>query len=286
MKKGSVVAVIALILGCTIGSTVYSAAEVVSWAVLVNPAEDPTTPNELDGTLNPFSSAEVRFALNMGLDRVHYLSLYTGTGKADLMFTPVPLSRCCSGFYQAEAVGLDQDGDTNTSYSLIESAMLALGAEKNAAGVWSYNGEEVEITLVKRTDTTDGRAAVTEEIRDLLETAGFKVALKEVSKSGVNSLVYGSDPVNGGWHLYVEGWIGKADTASLDLIAQYYASSLYLPGWGKKGYYQYSNTTISQALQDVILGVPANGYERCDTLDLAVKEALMESVRIFLAIFE
>ncbi|MEM3061771.1 MAG: ABC transporter substrate-binding protein, partial [Candidatus Bathyarchaeia archaeon] len=99
------------------------------------------------------------------------------------------------------------------------------------------------------------------------------------------TVVYGSDPKNGEWQIYTEGWGRSAFIKYQDALpSQMYAPWLgYMPGFREPTYWNYENSRLDEITKRIITGNFTSKEER----DLLIKEAVIlginESVRVFIA---
>ncbi len=272
---------------CVLASGFAARATLETWSVVLNPASN-TAPAELNGQLNPFAIPQIRLALNRAIDRVAIAGLYAGSKTADVMFTPVPFSRCCAGELLSADLGMVPSGDLANFVAEVNLWMPVYSAQKGATGLWEYKGAPVTVICVIRGDAVDGRREAAGQIADLLESVGFTVQRLIVNGQAAVSTVYNTDPVAGAWHVYVEGWAEVfGPEPELTRVAEFYSSGYPgMPGWNTAGYWQYADPAVDQLIQDLMLQVPSNGYERCMMLNGAVGRGLADSVRIFLASIE
>ena len=281
---------LALLAALIIGSLLALGAsgQHVIWGLLLNPAAD-SHGMMLNGTFNPLSVVKVRQVINRGINRQDILTAYSGSGVSGIMYTPVSMVWCCSDTYFGNAMGLSPTGIGNEYFcQAIHDGMLTLGAEVNAGGHYTYNGEIVELTFVVRTDTNDGRNFAAEKIADLLELAGLVVTRKYVSGSTWTQTLWGKDPELGEWHLALTGWVDQDQYTVLEMIRQYYApSSMQLPGCcphPNVKWWEYENIDIEADLANA--AATTNRVDYIKFLEEAVLEGLRESFQIAIGGFD
>ena len=81
-----------------------------------------------------------------------------------------------------------------------------LGAEL-VDGEWMYDGEQIEIRFVIRTE--DERMEYGDYISNLLDDFGFYVDRQYKTSAEASPIWLQSDPADGLWHLYTGGWIAN-----------------------------------------------------------------------------
>jgi peptide/nickel transport system substrate-binding protein len=163
----------------------------------------PTFPGT--GKLNPFSVPEFREAMNWLLDREYlvgeilgglgtprYLAISTAGVDANVRFPDI-----------VAEVEAEYAHDPTRARSAVNSAMTGLGATYEG-GKWMYNGEQVEIIVLIRTE--DERKEMGDYFATLLEDLGFAVT-RTYGTSGVLSPMWSGDPSRGVFHAYTGGWV-------------------------------------------------------------------------------
>lgn len=248
-----------------------------SLSILLNPAPDP------DG-LNPFSIQEVRYAMNYLINRQLIVDeILKGYGS--------PMYSAFSQFDPDYLVLIDTVESFGFSYNpqfaqnMITKAMEDHGAVKGADSKWYFNNKPIEVKFMIRSDDPK-RNALGELISSELEKVGFTVSKDFGDLNKVFTVVYGTDPQKQGWHLYTEGWGGKAGFVRYDSVvgAQMYAPwYANMPGFQIQGAWQYKNDKLDEITQRILTGNFTSQKERDQLLNDAVKMGVNESVRIFVA---
>ncbi|MGH9910505.1 MAG: ABC transporter substrate-binding protein, partial [Nitrososphaerales archaeon] len=153
------------------------------------------------------------------------------------------------------------------------------------ADKWYFNNNPIEIKFLIRSDDSN-RNAVGQLISSELEKVGFTVSKNFGDLNKAFTVVYGSDPQKQQWHLYTEGWGGKAGFVRYDSVttAQMYAPWYgNMPGWQIPEFWNYENNTLDEITQGILTGNFSSQEERNQLLDVAVEMGVNESVRIFVA---
>ena len=245
-----------------------------SYSILLNPAEAEK--------FNPFSIKEVRFALNYLVDRKFIVNELMGGYGAEMI--------SYYGTYDPEYLSiLEQLESYHFRYNptladnIISKALVDSGAVKND-GVWSAEGEPIEVTIFIRSDDPV-RKAIGEILSSELEKIGFTVNkdFGDLNKAFV--VVYGSDPADLKWSIYTEGW-GRSAFVRYDAVglSQMYAPWFSnMPGFNDPSYWNYKNDLLDSLTQGIYAGDFTSAEERIELIQQAIVEGLNESVRIFLA---
>ena len=244
-------------------------------SLLVNPAEAET--------FNPFSLQEVRFALNYLVDRKLIVNEIMGGFGKDIVSNYGP--------HEPEYLHIisvlesyNFRYDPALANRVISEAMTGAGAVMQD-GLWHYDGNPVEITIFIRSDDPI-RTSIGELLASELEDAGFSVArdFGDLNKAFVT--VYGSDPADLSWHIYTEGWGGRASLVKYDAVGlgQMYSPWFStMPGFNNPGYWNYENDYIDEITQRIYGSNFTTSEERAELIRSATAEGIDEAVRIFLA---
>jgi len=245
-----------------------------SYSILINPAES--------DKFNPFSSKEIRFALNYLVDRKLIVNeLMGGYGS--------PIISYYSPSDPEYLTVIEQLETFNFKYNptFVNEIITKVLGEKGAIkkdGIWEMNGIPIEITIFIRSDDPV-RKSIGEILSVELEKIGFTVKkdFGDLNKAFV--VVYGSNPSDVKWNLYTEGWgrsaFVKYDSVGLGQMYSPWFSNM--PGFNDPSYWNYKNEKIDSLTQKVYTGDFETSEQRAKLIQEAVTEGVNESVRIFLA---
>lgn len=244
-----------------------------TYSILANPAETEV--------FNPFALRDVRFALNYLVDRDLMVNeLLNGLGA--------PMVSSISPFdpEYIDHVGLLESFgfryDPGRAHTLIDGAMTESGAARNGAGVWTLDGQPVELRFFIRNDDPF-RSKAGEILARELERAGFEVRRDYGDLNKALAVVYGADPANLSWHLYTEGW-GRSDFKRYDsqtLAEMYGPWFARLPGLNDPQFWNYEHPRLDELTQAVFSGDFRSEEERTALVQEAVAIGVDESVRVF-----
>lgn len=246
-----------------------------SYDILLNPAES--------DRLNPFSSREVRFALNYLIDRDLIVNELMGGYGVPMISSYGPFDpEYPAVLAEIESLGIRHD--PGLAGEIIAEAMEGMGASM-AGGAWHHGGEPVVLTVFIRSDDPV-RRSVGEMLASALEDSGFGVerVFGDLNKAFV--LVYGSDPAQLEWHAYTEGWGGRSAFVRYDQtgLAQMYAPWFSnMPGFNSPGYWNYENAELDELTRKIYSGRFGSAPERDALLAEAAGIGVSEAVRVFLA---
>jgi len=241
-----------------------------AYDIFVNPVKTKTG-------FNPFTIREVREALNYIIDR-EYIAKEILKGYAVSRWT---VFRAVSPDYARnadfmKALELKYAYNFEKGKKMITEALTKAGAIlKN--GKWYYNGKPIVLKFFIRIE--DYRKEIGDYVASQLEKVGFTVEKLYRPARDAVPIVYGSDPREGKWHLYTEGWAYTAISAYDDIDPDFFCTSPY-SGAVFKVY------KPPEELVEVAKKLSAAKYkslkERNELVRKAAELALEDSVRIWL----
>ena len=244
------------------------------YSILVNPAEA--------DEFNPFSSKEIRFALNYLIDRKLIVNeLMGGYGAPIISYYSTSEPEYLSVIEQLELFNFKYNPEL--ANEIISKILKEKGAKK-INDKWVINEKPIEITIFIRSDDPI-RKSIGEILSVELERIGFviKKDFGDLNKAFV--VVYGSNPSDLKWSLYTEGWASSAfvryDSIGLGQMYSPWFSSM--PGFNDPTYWNYKNDKLDEITQKIYTGDFESSEKRLELIQEAVVEGINESVRIFLA---
>ena len=245
-----------------------------SYSILVNPANSEE--------FNPFSSRDIRFALNFLVDRKLIVNELMGGYGA-------PIVSYYSPSDPEYLTVIEQLETFNFKYNptLAEEVISKKLTEKGAIKIgdtWHVDSKPIEITIFIRSDDPV-RKSIGEILAAELQRIGFivKKDFGDLNKAFV--VVYGSNPTDLKWNLYTEGW-GRSAFVKYDSsgLSQMYAPWFSnMPGFNDPTYWNYNNENLDKLTQRIYTGDFDSSKERKELIQKAVLEGINESVRIFVA---
>jgi peptide/nickel transport system substrate-binding protein len=272
---------------------VYSTTGGNQWSLYVNPYPNaaPYTVDTKDGdrAFNPFAIREVRFALNLLIDRKHIVDeIMAGAGLP--MFTCVPPGQPNYSRFElvAKRMGLTATGNEQKALADIDAALRkAAAADPKLAKKgqwWTYGRDPVSVKFLIRVDDPTGRLPEGRYIADQIEKAGIKVERLEYDRAKCRALWDKSDPKDYGWSLYTEGWGNNVTTAFWEsTVAQMYAPwQGFMPGGGTEGFWKYRDKELDDLTQAAYNGRVKDEAEYYGDLLKATDLGLKEAVRVWL----
>ena len=245
-----------------------------SYSILVNPAESEE--------FNPFSSRDIRFALNYLIDRKLIVNeLMGGYGSPIISYYSPSDPEYLTVIEQLETFNFKYN--PALAKEIISRALEERGAVK-IDDKWHIDAKPIEITIFIRSDDTV-RKSIGEILASELQKIGFTIKkdFGDLNKAFV--VVYGSNPSDLKWSLYTEGWGRSAfvryDSVGLGQMYSPWFSTM--PGFNDPSYWNYKNDRLDALTQKIYTGGFESLEKRSQLIQEAVVEGVNESVRIFLA---
>jgi peptide/nickel transport system substrate-binding protein len=164
------------------------------------------------GKLNPFSSPKFREAMNWLIDRDYICDEIMG-GLGDPRYLPMGTTSVDATVrFPSDAAALEAKYafSKTKAEAAMKTAMETLGATKEGTGTaakWMYNGEQVEIIGLIRTE--DERKDMGDYFGNLLQDQGFKVT-RQYGTSKVLGPIWQGNPNLGLMHYYTAGWVSTS----------------------------------------------------------------------------
>jgi peptide/nickel transport system substrate-binding protein len=245
-----------------------------SYSILVNPAESQK--------FNPFSSKDVRFALNYLVDRKLIVNeLMGGYGSPIISYYSPSDPEYLTVIEQLEMYNFRYN--PTLANEIISKSLNEKGATK-IDGKWQIDNSPIEITIFIRSDDPV-RKSIGEILSVELERTGFLVKKEFGDLNKAFVIVYGSNPSEVKWNLYTEGWARSAFVKydSVGLGQMYSPWFSYMPGFNDPSYWNYENEKLDSLTQKIYTGDFETSEQRTKLIQNAVIEGINESVRVFLA---
>ena len=245
-----------------------------SYSILLNPAESEE--------YNPFSSQEIRFAVNYLVDRKLIVNeLMGGYGAPIVSYYTPSEPEYLTVIEQLELFNFKYN--PGLANEIITEVLKEKGAKK-INGKWQINEKPITITMFIRSDDPV-RKSIGEILAVEFERIGFTVKKDFGDLNKAYVIAYGSNPSDLKWNLYTEGWgrsaFVKYDSVGLGQMYSPWFSNM--PGFNDPTYWNYENDKIDELTQKIYTGDFESSEERAELIQKAVIEGVNESVRIFLA---
>ena len=249
-----------------------------SYSLILNPAKLKDA-----NSLNPFSDAKIREALNWLVDR-NYINQEIYGGGSLPKFLPITTQLV----EYTDLVDVARGLETEYAYNLdkakqvISAEMTALGATAGPDGKWQFNGKPVSLIFLIRPDGDGTRKPLGDYVATQLESAGFTVDRQYKKSSEAAPIWQQSDPAEGKWELYTGAW--GAPGLTRDEKNQF--QQIYAPD-SQQGIQPFlSNTGIDPGFQklsdDLANGKFASLQDRHDMMAKALPLALKDSLQVWL----
>ena len=240
---------------------------------------NPVGPVFENGKLNPFAVPRVREAMNYLIDRDYVTQeLMGGLGAPRWTCFNSASNDAALLADVIRAIELQYAYNPELGAEIISEEMEALGATMEG-GVWQYDGEPVEISILIRTE--DERREIGDYFGNQLEDIGFVVIRDYKTAAEASPIWISGNPADGLFHMYTGGWITTVVPRNLaDNFAFFYTDmGLGVPLWQA-----YENTP---EFYDLAGRLDRSDFrtqeERRDMMEEALWMAMEDGVRLWLA---
>lgn len=221
--------------------------------------------------LNPFQNQTIREVMNKAIDR-DYVAQELYNGLAVPKYTTIAEAGADRARFAKEIAQISAEYayDFDTAKDTITAEMEGMGAEL-VDGVWSYNGEPINIIFLIRNEDT--RLLIGNYIANQLEEMGFMVERVERTSGELSPIWISGDPTLCEWNLYTGAWSQSAiDRRSTFAFEQYYTPRV-LP-WPLPALYE-----PPPALDEAALRVYNNDFGSLEERADVIREALPLSMQ-------
>ena len=176
------------------------------------------------GKLNPFAVREIREAMNWLMDR-DYLNqeVYAGGGLPKWFSIVTNYPDYANFVDTARSLEAKYAYNPEKADEVISAQMEALGAEK-VDGKWTYEGEDVVIIMIIRTDHDGTRVPVGDYAANQLESIGFTVDRQYKTSSEASPIWVLGNIDDGLFHIYTGAWGATAINRDMGWQFQFYSS--------------------------------------------------------------
>lgn len=162
-----------------------------------------------NGVYNPFHNQKVRVALNNLVDRDYLVDdIMNGLAVATITTVNPNLPTFSQIAETARAVEIMASYNEDKAIAQITAGLTEDGCVKGDDGKWYYNDEPVNVIAIIRVE--DERKEMGDYLCDQLEKIGFTVERQYKTSSEASPIWLRSDPADGKWNFYTEGWIMTA----------------------------------------------------------------------------
>lgn len=248
----------------------------LSYGLYLNPA-----PARDGDTINPFTSRNIRYALNFLFDRNFIVNeIFKGYGISQIDPFGTGSPEYLNIVDDIEALGLKYD--FSFAEKTISKELVQMGAKK-VDGKWLFNQKPITIKIFIRSDEIP-RKSLGELVASQIAKLGFTVVKDYGDLNKANTVVYGSDPQDFKWHIYIEAFASSAFSKySPVTVAQMYSPWFgNMPGAQNPNYWQYTNESLDKLTQKLTFSNFTSEDERQELLRNSTKLGISESIRIFL----
>lgn len=260
------------------------------WSFLLNPVPNAAPYQVKNGNIiefNPFAIRELRFALNLLIDR-DFISkeLFQGAGGANISSIIEGTPNAWMFEFQANNLGIDSKGNKEKALRDINNAMenaSKLPENKNRLmkknGFWYFDDKIITVKLAMDNTYSENKVKLLEYLLDLLQEAG----IKGQKLSAEDSFVYEKNPSQLSWHIYTEKIKAKDLEYWQDKNILTYNTSLYgnFPGWREDSWWNYKNLEADRLGEKFLQGKIENTDEYWQELMKINEISLKEAIRIY-----
>ena len=249
-----------------------------SYSIILNPAKLKDA-----NSLNPFSDAKIREALNWLVNR-DYINqeVYGGGSLPKYLPLTTQLVEYTSVVDVARGIETQYAYNLSKAKQVITAEMTSLGATQGSDGKWQFKGKPVTLIFLIRPDGDGTRKPMGDYVANQLESVGFTVDRQYKKSSEAAPIWQQSDPAEGRWELYTSQW--GAPGLTRDERNQF--QQMYAPD-SQQGIQPFlSNTGIDSTFQklsdDLANGNYSTMQQRHDMIAQALPLAMKDSLQIWL----
>jgi peptide/nickel transport system substrate-binding protein len=223
------------------------------------------------GKLNPFSVAKVREAMNMLVDR-DYINqeIYAGGGLPKFFSIVTNYPDYANFVDTVRSLEAKYAYNPEKADEIITAEMEALGAEK-VDGKWTYNGEDVVIIMLIRTDSDGTRVPVGDYVANQLESIGFTVDRQYKTSSEASPIWVLGNVADGLFHIYTGAWGATVIDRDMGDNFQFFSSPA--SGYGFSTLWQAYN--CGDEFETLANDLNYNNFTTLDERDAAFRRALV-----------
>jgi hypothetical protein len=249
-----------------------------SYSLILNPAKLKDA-----NSLNPFSDAKIREALNWLIDR-NYINQEVYGGGSLPKYTPLTTQLVEYTGLVDIARGIESQYAYNPDKAkqVISAEMTTLGATQDSNGKWQFKGKPVTLIFLIRSDGDGTRKPMGDYVANQLETVGFTVDRQYKKSSEAAPIWQQSDPAEGQWELYTNQW--GAPGLTRDERNQF--QQMYAPDSQQSLPLFLANTGIDPTFQKLADNLANGNYstlqQRHDMMAQALPLALKDSLQVWL----
>jgi len=216
-----------------------------------------------NGVYNPFHNQKIRVALNNLVDRDYLVDdIMNGLAVATITTVNPNLPTYSEIAETARAVEIMASYNEDKAISQIEEGLTEDGCVKGDDGKWYYNDEPVSVIAIIRVE--DERKEMGDYLSDQLEKIGFTVDRQYKTSPQASPIWLRSDPANGLWNFYTEGWImNQIDREQSSDHAFFYTETVW-PAPYTRAWKDNLDPDVRQACLDMMNGKYTNLQERHD----------------------
>lgn len=238
------------------------------------------------GKVNPFNDAKAREALNWLVDR-DYINREVYNGGALPKFWSI-ITNMPDYTKMAETVRrLEAKYAYNPEQAAaqMDEVMLAIEGVTKESGQYMFDGEQVTLILLIRSDSDGTRVPIGDYVANQLESIGFATDRQYKTSSEASPLWVGGNPADGLWHIYTGAW--SATIIDRDEGDNFEFFDTPQSAYGFSATWQaFTSTALGTPYGDLADRLAYNKFETLEERDAALAEmlemALTESIHVWL----
>ena len=235
------------------------------YELLVNPVDTLKTAKKL----NPFSSSDVREALNYLIDR-NYIVEDIFLNGANKKYVPLPYGLSDYLKYEDTIKQVEEkySYDYEKANEIISNYLLEKECIKNEDGTWTYKDEVITLIVLIRNDD-EMRVQIGDYICDQLESLGFVVDRQYRNQNQSSSIWAAGDPYQGLWHLYTGRWSYDNNQDKDELFELHYSPQSRYNDIGL-----YESYVTESSFYEAASALSTHSYETFEQRDSLFKELI------------
>jgi len=238
------------------------------------------------GKVNPFNDAKAREALNWLIDR-DYINREVYNGGALPKFWSI-ITNMPDYTKMAETV---RRLEAKYAYNVEQAAaqmdevMLAIEGVTKEDGQYMFDGEQVTLIMLIRSDSDGTRVPIGDYVANQLESIGFAVDRQYKTSSEASPIWVGGNVADGLWHIYTGAW--SATIIDRDEGDNFEFFDTPQSAYGFSSTWQaFTSTATGTPYGDLADRLAYNKFESLEERDAALAEmlemALTESIHVWL----
>jgi len=238
---------------------------------------------ESTGKVNPFNDARAREAMNWLINR-DYINreVYNGGGLPKFFSIITQFPDYAANAQTVRTLETKYAYDPEKAAAQMDEVMLGIDGVTKDGGKYMYEGEQVSIIMLIRSDSDGTRKPIGDYVADQLESIGFATDRQYKTASEASPIWVGGNPADGLFHIYTGAW--SATIIDRDEGDNFQFFDTPQSEYGFSALWQAFNPT--QAYMDLADKLAYNRFTTREERDQAMAEmlemAMTESIHVWL----